>query len=219
MSDQKINPGQYVDRLGLQKVRSQKHLNQIAEKTGLHEDWLILIGVGVVFSFLALTGFGRSIIFNIIAVLYPAYKSMKALSTSDVEDDKRWLTYWVIYGFFMTMDPALAIVADIFPYFKIVKLIFFIWVMHGSTNGYLQVFHYVIGPLISQFDSDIQQAIEQTQTLTQKIGAQAQKTGQKLLDQGIKDAFTTDQVNKDAAKSKIDEKLSQLEEETNVVGK
>merc|ERR1712159_175495 len=211
MSDQKINPSQYVDRLGLQKVRSHKYLQATVEKTGLHEDWVILIGVGLVFAFLALTPLGRSTIFNIIAVLYPAYKSFKALATDDLDDDKRWLTYWVTFGFFMTVEPVLSIITDLFPYYKFVKLVFFVWMIHGSTNGYLQVFRYVIGPLISQFDADIQNAIEQTHNFGQKLGAEVHKKGGKLLEEQLNKAFATDQVNQEAAKSKINERLNEVD--------
>merc|ERR1711862_277213 len=123
----------------------------------------------------------------------------------------RWLTYWVTFGFFMTIEPVLAIITDLFPYYKFVKLIFFVWMIHGSTNGYLQVFHYVIGPLISQFDADIQQAIEQTQSFGQKLHAQGQKMGGKLLEEQLNKAFTQDQVNQEAARSKIDERLNEVD--------
>ena len=49
---------------------------------------------------LVMLGVGQVYITTIIGVLYPAFMSFIALETSDKEDDKLWLTYWVVYGTF-----------------------------------------------------------------------------------------------------------------------
>ena len=36
--------------------------------------------------------------------LYPAYWSIKALETSDLKDDRKWLTYWVVFAFFSVLE-------------------------------------------------------------------------------------------------------------------
>lgn len=33
-----------------------------------------------------------------LGVLYPAYASFKALESPQLNDDKQWLTYWVVYA-------------------------------------------------------------------------------------------------------------------------
>lgn len=52
-------------------------------------------GVGLV-----MLGVGQVYITTMIGVLYPAFMSFLALETDDKEDDKLWLTYWVVFGFF-----------------------------------------------------------------------------------------------------------------------
>ena len=35
---------------------------------------------------------------------YPAYCSIKALETLNKQDDKKWLTYWVVFAFFSVLE-------------------------------------------------------------------------------------------------------------------
>ena len=49
---------------------------------------------------LVMLGVGQVYITTAIGVLYPAFMSFVALETEDIEDDKLWLTYWVVYGTF-----------------------------------------------------------------------------------------------------------------------
>jgi receptor expression-enhancing protein 5/6 len=37
------------------------------------------------------------IIVDMVGVLYPAYISFKAIETPHLDDDKQWLTYWVVF--------------------------------------------------------------------------------------------------------------------------
>ena len=47
----------------------------------------------VPFVFYMLGGF--SLLVNLSAFLYPAYKSLQAITANDAAEDKQWLTYWV----------------------------------------------------------------------------------------------------------------------------
>merc|ERR1712189_120073 len=74
----------------------------IEEKTKVQRKYIGLgvgiITMGLVFSTLA------PLVVNLIAFIYPAYKSIKALESNDKDDDSKWLTYWVVYGFFSCME-------------------------------------------------------------------------------------------------------------------
>ena len=73
--------------------------NQIEGATGMTKPQIVNYamygGVGLV-----MLGVGQVYITTMIGVLYPAFMSFLALETDDKEDDKLWLTYWVVFGFF-----------------------------------------------------------------------------------------------------------------------
>ena len=49
-------------------------------------------------------GVGASLITTLIGVAYPAFMSFIALESVGEEDDKQWLTYWVVFGSFTILD-------------------------------------------------------------------------------------------------------------------
>ena len=65
---------------------------------------------------------------TLVGTVYPAFRSVKALKTVlDPEDDKIWLTYWVVYGFSTTADLYLSFILQIVPFYYTAKLLFYLW--------------------------------------------------------------------------------------------
>lgn len=83
---------------------------QIREKTGI-EEGLIILGFMVLSSLIILITMGGTILTVVLSVVYPAYRSIKALQTDDTEDDdKVWLTYWCVFGVFTLVDEFLGFI-------------------------------------------------------------------------------------------------------------
>lgn len=49
-------------------------------------------------------GIGSSVLTTLIGVAYPAFMSFVALESDGEDDDKQWLTYWVVFGVFSILD-------------------------------------------------------------------------------------------------------------------
>ena len=65
---------------------------------------------------------------SLVGTVYPGFKSIKALMTvENPEDDKVWLTYWVVYGFTVYADLNVGWILDNFPFYYAAKLLFFLW--------------------------------------------------------------------------------------------
>ena len=58
----------------------------------------LLGGIGAFFLLILLLMQGWTIMVTFVAVVYPAVKSLKAFETKEEKDDKRWLSYWIVYG-------------------------------------------------------------------------------------------------------------------------
>lgn len=72
---------------------------------------------------------------------------MKAVETHDKSDDTKWLTYWVIFACFSTVEFFSLYIVKIIPFYWLLKCIFFVWCMAPiENNGSVVMYHKVIRP-------------------------------------------------------------------------
>ena len=120
----------------------------LADKTK-QEPGLIL-GAGIILaSLIILFTLGGTILTTIITVVYPAIQSIKALETKESDDDdKTWLTYWVVFGIFTLLDEFGGIVLHLIPFYFYVKLAFFVWLMAPQTRGAETFYRTLLKPIL-----------------------------------------------------------------------
>ena len=71
---------------------------------------------------------GAEIMTVTMTVAYPAFKSIQALETAeDEEDDKIWLSYWVIFGVITIVDQFFWWALEFIPFYFWLRLGFFMW--------------------------------------------------------------------------------------------
>ncbi|CDI76420.1 hypothetical protein, conserved [Eimeria acervulina] len=72
---------------------------QASSFTGLRPSVLV-IALGLFLIISLGTGIGGGLVCDVAGFLYPAWMSFRAIESAGAEDDKLWLTYWVVYGAF-----------------------------------------------------------------------------------------------------------------------
>jgi len=92
---------------------------------------------------------------NLVGFIYPAYCSFKAIKSEDKEDDTQWLTYWVVYAFFVVVESLTDLLLHWIPFYYGVKLAFLVWCFSPQTRGAVYIFHYAIEPLLSKYEHSI----------------------------------------------------------------
>ena len=116
---------------------------------------------------------GGNLISKVVCVFYPAFESLKALETEGGTDDKKWLTYWVIFGLITLGEQILAPILYIVPLYFMLKIAFFVYLFFPQTNGAKVVFERVINPLFLQnqakIDSMINKAKDEFKNQASKI--------------------------------------------------
>ena len=100
-------------------------------------------------------GIGDQYITTAIAVAYPCFASFLALESDGDDDDKQWLTYWVVFGLFNILDQFAGFILTLIPFYYFLKLIFMIWLFHPATTGATFIYNNYILPNMKQYEKHI----------------------------------------------------------------
>ena len=100
-------------------------------------------------------GIGDQYITTAIAVAYPCFMSFLALESEGADDDKQWLTYWVVFGLFNILDHFAGFILTLIPFYYFLKLLFMIWLFHPALQGATTIYNIYILPTMKQYEKHI----------------------------------------------------------------
>ena len=155
-------------------------MEKVAAMTGLSVSQLARYATigGVV---MVMCGIGGTYITCLLGVAYPCFMSFLALESKEEDDDKQWLTYWVVFGLFNIVDQFAGFILSFIPFYYLLKLCFLIWLFHPITKGATTVYDMFIQPNISEYEKHIA-SMEQ---MASKAAAQAKSAAGDLKDKAV----------------------------------
>ncbi|VDO00040.1 unnamed protein product [Rodentolepis nana] len=100
------------------------------------------------------------ILTTVFGVLYPAYKSYKALRYKDVKELVRLTMYWIVFSCFMAFETFGDILLTWFPLYYEIKTVFVLYLVLPFTQGSSIIYRKIVHPQLSNKEKDIDQYIE-----------------------------------------------------------
>ncbi|EGR33531.1 TB2 HVA22 family protein, putative [Ichthyophthirius multifiliis] len=149
---------QFIDKAGLRPIDDLKVLQPLAEKTKLRPSQLAFFFFTFLF-LLVLCSIWETLICDLVGFVYPAYMSFKALETQRTDDDKQWLTYWVVYSFFTVFDDLLYYLLSFIPFYYLIKITFYVYMFHPNIQGAAHIYTQVLAPFLRKHQNKIDQNI------------------------------------------------------------
>ena len=109
---------------------------------------LIVLGI-----LLLLIPYTRGVMKAVTTFFVPAYKTFKALESPTKEDDRRWLTYWVVYGFLGCFDNFLVSALRFIPLFDLFRVLLLNFLHLSKEQGSLYLYTKFIAPTFEYISS------------------------------------------------------------------
>eukprot|EP00356_Strombidium_inclinatum_P015473 CAMPEP_0170492126 /NCGR_PEP_ID=MMETSP0208-20121228/11721_1 /TAXON_ID=197538 /ORGANISM="Strombidium inclinatum, Strain S3" /LENGTH=175 /DNA_ID=CAMNT_0010767821 /DNA_START=111 /DNA_END=638 /DNA_ORIENTATION=+ len=153
---------------------------------------MVLAGLLGFLVFLGIIIQGYNILVALITCVYPMLQSIKAIEKKDNEETNMWLSFWTVFGLFQTLEMFCCCILDFIPYYSIVRLVFFLFLMLPQTRGAQVLYKSVFQPFLKQHQKEIEEFVN-------KVSSQASEVGKDLAEQA-KSVSSTENLVKAAAK-------------------
>lgn len=163
-------------------------LGFLESKSGVNRLY-IFGGCVALLSLYLVVGYASGFIVALLGFLYPAYASVKAIESSQKEDDTQWLTYWVVYSAFSIVEFFSDIFLSWFPLYFLFKCMFLGWCMAPfSWNGSEFIYKRIIAPFVMEHEKEAEQFIAEATNIVQGFAEKAESEVKKVaLEQVLAD--------------------------------
>jgi len=159
----------------------------IEGKTGVSRQYLLAGSAAFVLLFLAVQ-FASAFIVALLGFLYPAYASVKAIESTNKEDDTQWLTYWVVYSAFSIAEFFSDLLLSWFPMYLVFKCMFLGWCMAPfSWNGSDLIYHKFISPFVISHSAQVEDLIANATQVAHDLTDKAKEVATEQIIESTKD--------------------------------
>ena len=92
------------------------------------------------------------------------------------DDDKEWLTYWIIFGLSSLLDDFFGFILSYIPYFYWIKLIFFAYLLAPQTRGASTIYNKFVKDFLEKNKDKFSSLIKDVKGASSEIASEAKKT-------------------------------------------
>merc|ERR1712072_925994 len=137
-----------------------------------------ILGGGVLFLLLGVYLQGYNIVLALVTCVYPMWKSILTIEDDDEEETNTWLCYWTVYGIVQIIELFLGFILNFVPYYSLIRLAFFIYLMAPMTKGAKTLYTMVFQPMLQKYKPEIQKFFDNLANQTEAMARDAQKVAQ-----------------------------------------
>jgi len=132
---------------------------------------MVLGGFLFVGAILLLLMQGFAIVVTCYTVIYPGLLSIRAINSKVKNDDKTWLTYWLIFGILNVAETFLGFIFYFIPYWSWIRVGLFIWLL--QLNGSKTLYDTVLRDFLNQHKDLIRDFISRFQVVAKDAAKEA----------------------------------------------
>jgi len=140
-----------IDQVEL-NLRKNEQLRKLYQQTKVPIIYMIG-GALVVLMLVIYFCSGLRAITNLVAFVYPAYMSIKAIKSQNKDDDTLWLAYWLWYGLFALVESITDLLFFWIPMYELLKMAFYIFLYAPNVKGALILYQKLIEPWLPQLQA------------------------------------------------------------------
>lgn len=140
----------------------------LEKKTGVQRKY-VAAGVIVISIVSLFVGYASQVICNLAGFIYPAYQSMKAIESTRLEDDRRWLVYWVVYSSLSIIEFFSDWLLFWIPFYFAIKAALLVWCAHPTYNGSMVLYHQFVRPVFLENEAKLDNLIQNGAATGQKL--------------------------------------------------
>merc|ERR1711915_548030 len=96
-------------------------------------------------------------------------------------DDTQWLTYWVVYSFFTTVEAFTDVLLHWIPFYYFCKIVFLMWLMSPHFRGATVIFNSFILPTLDKYEATIDNAGKDAAKMFNKLEDEVRSKGGDLV--------------------------------------
>jgi len=150
------------------------HLKIIEDNSGIKGSYIAgFLGVCTLFVFIGLFDF---YITNLVGIIFPIFWSLKSLqSRSKDDDDKQWLTYWIIFSLSQILDTFSNLILQIIPFYFFIKIGFLIWLFLPNFRGAEKIYHNFIKKRFKKYFDEVEKQQINTNKRKSSVNYEAEK--------------------------------------------